>query len=73
MLLGDDIVQAEVPCLKQLMNEYEQTLSSVIGVQTVPEEETYRYGIIDPSSQKGRRYEVEILLKNQKKEQHHRI
>ncbi|SDK35875.1 UTP--glucose-1-phosphate uridylyltransferase GalU [Sediminibacillus albus] len=58
VLLGDDIVQAETPCLKQLMNIYDETLSSVIGVQTVPEEETNRYGIIDPSSQDGRLYEV---------------
>lgn len=58
VLLGDDIVQAKVPCLKQLMNEYEQTQSSVIGVQEVPENQTHRYGIIEPSEQKGRRYEV---------------
>ncbi|MGE7605371.1 UTP--glucose-1-phosphate uridylyltransferase GalU [Peribacillus frigoritolerans] len=58
VLLGDDIVQAETPCLKQLINEYDKTLSSVIGVQTVPEEETHRYGIVDPSNQNGRRYEV---------------
>ncbi len=58
VLLGDDIVQAETPCLKQLINEYDQTLSSVIGVQTVPENETNRYGIIDPTEQNGRRYQV---------------
>ncbi|MFJ5621703.1 UTP--glucose-1-phosphate uridylyltransferase GalU [Peribacillus loiseleuriae] len=58
VLLGDDIVQAKIPCLKQLINEYNQTLSSVIGVQTVPENETNRYGIIDPTEQTGRRYQV---------------
>ncbi|MEC1068749.1 UTP--glucose-1-phosphate uridylyltransferase, partial [Priestia megaterium] len=50
VLLGDDIVQAETPCLRQLMNQYEQTLSSVIGVQTVPDNQTHRYGIVDPIS-----------------------
>ncbi|MED0990232.1 UTP--glucose-1-phosphate uridylyltransferase GalU [Bacillus nitratireducens] len=58
VLLGDDIVQAETPCLRQLMDEYDKTLSSVIGVQTVPEAETHRYGIIDPLEQEGRRYQV---------------
>ncbi|WP_243525248.1 UTP--glucose-1-phosphate uridylyltransferase GalU [Bacillus pseudomycoides] len=58
VLLGDDIVQADTPCLRQLMNEYEQAHSSVIGVQTVPEDETHRYGIIDPLEQKGRSYQV---------------
>ncbi|QXG62991.1 UTP--glucose-1-phosphate uridylyltransferase, partial [Bacillus spizizenii] len=36
VLLGDDIVQAEKPGLRQLMDEYERTLSSIIGVQQVP-------------------------------------
>ncbi|MDR4982492.1 UTP--glucose-1-phosphate uridylyltransferase [Bacillus cereus] len=58
VLLGDDIVQAEKPCLRQLIEEYDKTLSSVIGVQTVPETETHRYGIIDPLEQEGRRYQV---------------
>jgi UTP--glucose-1-phosphate uridylyltransferase len=62
VLLGDDIVQSETPCLRQLMNVYEETHSSVIGVQTVPNEETHRYGIIEPSVQDGRRYQVENFV-----------
>lgn len=58
VLLGDDIVQSETPCLRQLINIYEETRSSVIGVQTVPDNETHRYGIIDPSIQEGRKYQV---------------
>ncbi|MFC3884660.1 UTP--glucose-1-phosphate uridylyltransferase GalU [Bacillus songklensis] len=66
VLLGDDIVQSEKPCLRQLMDEYEATLSSVIGVQTVPEKETHRYGIIDPSAQLGRRYQVNNFVEKPK-------
>jgi UTP--glucose-1-phosphate uridylyltransferase len=62
VLLGDDIVQSDTPCLKQLINQYEETLSSVIGVQSVPDEETHRYGIIEPSVQDGRRYQVENFV-----------
>lgn len=58
VLLGDDIVEAETPSLRQLIEQYEETLSSVIGVQTVGEDQTHRYGIVDPSYNKGRRYEV---------------
>ena len=58
VLLGDDIVQAEKPCLRQLMDEYDKTFASIIGVQTVPSGETHRYGIVDPSVQDGRRYQV---------------
>lgn len=48
VLLGDDIVKSEKPCLAQLIHQYEQTFSSVIGVQKVPDEDVHRYGIIDP-------------------------
>lgn len=58
VLLGDDIVQAEKPGLKQLIEQYDYTQKSIIGVQQVPNEETSRYGIIDPSSASGRLYEV---------------
>ncbi|MDT2047765.1 UTP--glucose-1-phosphate uridylyltransferase GalU [Priestia flexa] len=62
VLLGDDIVQAETPALRQLMNEYDTTLSSVIGVQTVNDDQTHRYGIVDPISNKGRRYQVNTFV-----------
>lgn len=58
VLLGDDIVRAETPGLRQLINQYEETQSSVVGVQQVPETETHRYGIVDPSTIEGRRYKV---------------
>lgn len=66
VLLGDDIVQSEKPCLRQLMDEYESTLSSVIGVQTVPNDETHRYGIIDPAGQLGSRYQVNNFVEKPK-------
>ena len=62
VLLGDDIVQAETPSLRQLMNEYENTLSSVIGVQTVSDDQTHRYGIVDPILKEGRRYQVNTFV-----------
>lgn len=58
VLLGDDIVVAETPGLKQLINQYEETGSSVVGVQTVADLETDRYGIVDPTSNEGRRHKV---------------
>lgn len=58
VLLGDDIVISEEPCMKQLINQYEITGTSVIGVQSVDEDQTHRYGIIDPENYEGRRCEV---------------
>jgi len=62
VLLGDDIVQAETPCLKQLMNQYDETGASVIGVQQVPDNETNRYGIIAPLERDGRLYKVDNFV-----------
>ena len=66
VLLGDDIVQSDTPCLRQLMNQYDETLSSVIGVQTVPDNETHRYGIIDPLDSKGRLYQARNFVEKPK-------
>ncbi|MFD0618097.1 UTP--glucose-1-phosphate uridylyltransferase GalU [Paenibacillus sp. GCM10027629] len=66
VLLGDDIVQAETPCLKQLIDTYETTQSSIVGIQRVPYEETYRYGIVDPLSINGRLASVKQLVEKPK-------
>jgi len=66
VLLGDDIVQSSTPCLRQLIDQYEETRSSIIGVQQVPDNETHRYGIIDPSTKEGRRYQVNNFVEKPK-------
>jgi len=62
VLLGDDIVRAETPGLKQLINQYDETGRSVVGVQTVSDDETERYGIVDPENKDGRRYKVKTFV-----------
>ncbi|HDA7992539.1 TPA: UTP--glucose-1-phosphate uridylyltransferase GalU [Staphylococcus aureus] len=62
VLLGDDIVESELPAVKQLIDVYEETGHSVIGVQEVPEADTHRYGIIDPLTKNGRQYEVKKFV-----------
>lgn len=48
VLLGDDVVyNDEYPCLKQLIDVYNATGSSVLGCQTVPLEKVSAYGIVD--------------------------
>lgn len=48
VLLGDDIVRSEIPCIGQLVTQYETYGISVIGVGAVPADQTHRYGVIDP-------------------------
>jgi len=49
VLLGDDIIQSEPPCLKQMIDLYDQTNTSVIAAQEVPWDDVDKYGIISPS------------------------
>lgn len=48
VLLGDDIVMSETPCLKQIIDVYEYYNSSVVAVQSVAEKDVSKYGIIKP-------------------------
>lgn len=68
VLLGDDIVQAENPCLKQLIEQYDRYSSSVIGVQSVHENQVSRYGIVDGKMIHDRLYSVNSLVEKPKVE-----
>lgn len=66
VLLGDDVVDAKVPCLKQMIEKYEELGGSILGVQTVPESETSKYGIIKGTKIGDRVYEVENMVEKPK-------
>jgi UTP--glucose-1-phosphate uridylyltransferase len=46
VILPDDVVVADRPCIGQLIHAYHQTHGSVVAVMEVPPEETSRYGVI---------------------------
>ncbi|PLT31780.1 UTP--glucose-1-phosphate uridylyltransferase GalU [Peribacillus deserti] len=68
VLLGDDIVQADKPCLKQMIDQYDRFRASIIGVQKVPEEEVSRYGVVDGEEIHERLYSVTDLIEKPKVE-----
>ncbi len=49
VLLGDDIIYSEVPCIGQLMEIYAARGGSVLGVQPVALPEVHKYGIVNPA------------------------
>ena len=51
VMLGDDLMEDEVPLTKQLINGYDKSHASHIAVMKVPHEDTSKYGIIDPEGQ----------------------
>jgi UTP--glucose-1-phosphate uridylyltransferase len=62
ILLPDDLVLADTPCLKQLAQVYEQTGGNVVAVTEVPCEQTSRYGILKIGHDDGRLVEVTGLV-----------
>ena len=52
VLLGDDIIDADVPCLKQMMSVYEDCPGTILGVQEVPQDKVCSYGIVSPMAVK---------------------
>lgn len=70
VLLGDDVVDApQKPCLKQMMEVYEQYQTTVLGVQTVPKKDTNKYGIIAGTQVADRIYKVDTLVEKPKVEE----
>lgn len=68
VLLGDDIIHSEVPGLKQMIDLYEQTQTSVIAVQEVPWEDVHKYGIISPSENLSTYKKIEDLVEKPERE-----
>jgi UTP--glucose-1-phosphate uridylyltransferase len=52
--LADDLIDAPVACLKQMAEVYQTNQASVLGVETVPVEETDKYGIVSTTDKEGR-------------------
>lgn len=69
VLLGDDIVDAKKPCLKQLIDVYYEYKTTVLGVQEVPKEDVDKYGIVKGKNIEDRVYKVKDLIEKPKVEE----
>ncbi len=72
VLLADDVIDAEVPCLKQMMNVFEKTQCSVLATQVVEGPGISAYGVLEgkpvPGSN-GKLYEVLSLVEKPRPEE----
>lgn len=68
VMFGDDIVDHKKPALKQLIEQYEKTESSIIALEKVPGDDISNYGVIKPASSDGRLHEVESMVEKPKPE-----
>lgn len=63
VLLADDLIDNDKnPCLKQMVEIFNETNSSVIAVQEIPSEETQRYGVIGLSEQTDRLSKINCII-----------
>ncbi len=68
VLLGDDVVSAQKPCLAQMMEVFEKQQCTVLGVQTVSEDDVSKYGIISGDKVGERIYKVSDMVEKPSKE-----
>lgn len=62
VLLGDDIVDSQKPCLKQMIEVFEQYNSTILGVQPVAWENVNKYGIVSGNKISDNMYSVNNLI-----------
>lgn len=69
VLLGDDIIESRVPCLKQMIQVYEKYETAMVGVQPVNWSEVNRYGIAEGKAIADRIYETSRLIEKPSREE----
>lgn len=68
VLLGDDIVDSEEPCIKQLIDVYNEYKTTIIGVQEVPSEDVDKYGIVKCKQVDERVYKIKDMVEKPDRE-----
>ncbi|UCF08425.1 MAG: UTP--glucose-1-phosphate uridylyltransferase GalU [Thermoplasmata archaeon] len=69
VMLGDDLIIGEKPCIRQLMDVFKRKKASVIAVEPVPEDRVHRYGIVQGKRVEGHLYEIEDIIEKPKREE----
>jgi UTP--glucose-1-phosphate uridylyltransferase len=64
VMLGDDIIDSPVPCMKQMIDAYSRHQGPIIAVHQVPKSEISAYGVIDgvPEGDSGRVYRIRDMV-----------
>jgi UTP--glucose-1-phosphate uridylyltransferase len=62
VILPDDVIAAEKPCLKQMVDAYQETGGCMVAAMEVPPEKAYAYGVLDVESEDGRLNKVKGMV-----------
>ena len=66
VLLADDLVKGDVPCLRQMVDVHAEVGGNLVAVMDVPREHTDRYGVLDVGRTAGQLVEVKGLVEKPK-------
>ncbi len=69
VLFGDDLIDSEVPAIKQLIDVHEKHADPVIALCQVDREDVHKFGVIDPKNKKGRTCEINKFVEKPKTEE----
>jgi UTP--glucose-1-phosphate uridylyltransferase len=71
VMLGDDIIDSAVPCMRQMVDVFERHGGPVVAVQEVPRSEISAYGVIDgvPEGDSGRVYRIRDMVEKPRVEE----
>ena len=62
VMLADDLIDSATPCIRQLLEVFQETHESVIAVMEVPQSEVHQYGVIKGTRLKQGLYQVEATV-----------
>ena len=67
VLLGDDLIDAKTPCIRQMIDVYQEMNGALVAIQKVPKAETHLYGVIKGKKVRDRIYRIEEMVEKPEK------
>jgi UTP--glucose-1-phosphate uridylyltransferase len=68
VILPDDVIEADVPCLKQMVDAYAELGGAIVAAMEVPRAATKNYGVIDPADDRGAAVRMKGIVEKPKVE-----
>lgn len=71
VLLGDDLIDSQIPCIKQMIEVFREFNAPIVAVCQVPEDKVHLYGILDAKPIAERIYKIEGIIEKPSKDDAH--
>lgn len=68
VILPDDVIESDTPCLKQMVEAYEEVGGNVVAAMEINDDSIANYGVIDPAKEAGALVEMKGIVEKPKRE-----